>query len=91
MTWEDFLIKMNDNEFPTEYQETLGMYVVMVNVVKNDQGTFRSKYVGYKKWQFSKDALFKNGNIYWRTVRPAGMLIKYKDGTKRFIVENYLL
>lgn len=37
-------------------------------------------------WEFSDNILRKaNGEIWWFTVKPVGVLIKYPCGTKRFI------
>lgn len=53
--------------------------------VQNKQGYFLASQSMSQHWQFGDKLYFKDGVIYWPTLSPVGMLIKYPDGTKRFI------
>lgn len=63
--------------------------VQYVTTLEDERGRFDASYdarQGADRWAFSETVhLRANGELWWFTTRPLGVLIKYPCGTKRFI------
>jgi len=55
-------------------------------LISDERGIFTVSIPLPSRWRFSTNVLRRsNGEIWWFTLKPLGVLIKYPCGTKRFI------